>query len=224
MPNRAIAALTEILRPEIDLGKSRLENTVSDRDRHGERAQRDPPPIACERPGAVQTASTYRRLQRVFQHVRLGEHWALPLIIGVLGQHGPWLPARDRTTWPIGKRKVNFLVLARVTRRFRGPLLWTVIESRGCSDTALRMTLINRYLAHFPATTIRMLLADREFAGADWVEFLCETNIPFAIRIRDTLRITTEDGHADCAKLGEAGSFEPVSARAKTPPRAMRHC
>jgi len=25
MPNRAIAALTEILRPEIDLGKSRLE-------------------------------------------------------------------------------------------------------------------------------------------------------------------------------------------------------
>ena len=65
----------------------------------------------------------------------------------------------------------------------------------GCSDTAMRMTLIKRYLAHFPATTIRMLLADREFVGADWMEFPCENNIPFAIRIRDNLRITTEEGH-----------------------------
>ena len=195
MPNRTIAALTEILRPEIDLGKSRLETLclivigmVSARSVNLSH-------IACERPGAVQTASTYRRLQRFFQHVRLGEDWALPLLIGVLGQHGPWLLALDRTNWQIGKREVNFLVLAVVTRRFRVPLLWTVIESRGCSDTAMRIILIKRYLAHFPATTIRMLLADREFVGADWMEFLCENNIPFAIRLRGNLRITTEEGH-----------------------------
>ena len=35
--------------------------------------------IACERPGPTQTASTYRRLQRFFQHVRLERDWALPL-------------------------------------------------------------------------------------------------------------------------------------------------
>ena len=86
-------------------------------------------------------------------------------------------------------------MLALVTRRFRVPLLWTVIESRGCSDTAMRITRIKRFLAHFSATTISMLLPDREFVGADWMEFLCEKNIPFAIRIRDNLRITTEEGH-----------------------------
>jgi hypothetical protein len=143
----------------------------------------------------VQTASTCRRLQRFFQHVRLDEGWALPLLVRLLGQHGSWLLALDRTNWQIGKTEVNFPVLALVTRRFRVPLIWTVIKGRGCSDTGQRIALMKRYLAHFPAKTIRLLLADREFAGAGWMEFLCENNIPFAIRIRDNLRITTEEGH-----------------------------
>ncbi len=195
MPNRAIAALKEILRPEIDLSKSRLETLclivigmVSARSVNLSH-------IACERPGAVLPASTYRRLQRFFQHVRLCEDWAVPLLIRLLGQHGSWLLALDRTNWQIGKTEVNFLVLAVVTRRFRVPLICTVIEGRGCSDTAMRIALMERYLAHFPAMTIRLLLADREFVGAGWMEFLCKNNIPFAIRIRDNLRITTEDGH-----------------------------
>ena len=86
-------------------------------------------------------------------------------------------------------------MLAVVTRRFRVPLIWSMIEGRGCSDTGMRIALIERYLAHFPATTIRLLLADREFVGADWMEFLCKNNISFAIRMRDNLRITREDGH-----------------------------
>jgi hypothetical protein len=195
MPNRAIATLTEILRPEIALSKSRLETLcmivigmVSARSVNLSH-------IACERPGEVQTASTYRRLQRFFQYVCMDEDWALPLLIRLLGQQGSWLLALDRTNWQIGKTEVNFLVLAVVTRRFRVPLIWTVIDGRGCSDTGQRIALMTRYLAHFPATTIRLLLADREFVGAGWMEFLCENNISFAIRIRDNLRITTEDGH-----------------------------
>jgi hypothetical protein len=195
MLNRAITALTEILRPEITLSKSRLETLcllvigmVSARSVNLSH-------VACERPGRVQTASTYRRLQRFFQHVRLDEDWALPLLVRLLGLDKPWLLALDRTNWQIGKTEVNYLVLAVVTRRFRIPLIWTVIKGRGCSNTDARIVLIKRYLAHCPATTIRLLLADREFVGADWMEFLCENNIPFAIRLRDTLRITTEDGH-----------------------------
>src|SRR5690554_6686030 len=68
--------------------------------------------VACERSGTVQTASTYRRLQRFFQHVRLDEDWALPLLIRLLGLKGSWLIALDRTNWQIGKTEVNYLVLA----------------------------------------------------------------------------------------------------------------
>jgi hypothetical protein len=70
-----------------------------------------------------------------------------------------------------------------------------VEDHRGCSDTDMRIALMERYLANFPATTIRLLLADREFVGASWMDFLCKNNIPFAIRVRDNLRIATEDGH-----------------------------
>ncbi len=96
MPNRAITALTEILRPEIDLSKSRLETLclmvlgmVSARSVNLSH-------IACERPGTVQTASTCRRLQRFFQHVRLDEDWTLPLLIRLLGQNGSWLSSDIR--------------------------------------------------------------------------------------------------------------------------------
>ncbi|WP_394156141.1 hypothetical protein [Loktanella salsilacus] len=195
MPNRAIAALTEILRPETELSKSRVETLcLMVLGMVGARSV-NLSHIACERPGMVQTASTYRGLQRFFRHVRLDEDWALPLLIRLLGQHGSWLLALDRTNWQIGKTEMNFLVLALVTRRFRVPLIWTVIEGRGCSDTEMRIALMKRYLAQFPANTIRFFLADREFVCAGWMEFLCENNIPFAIRIRGSLRITTEEGH-----------------------------
>ena len=42
--------------------------------------------VAGERGSSgVQIASTYRRLQRFFQHVRLAPDWAAPLIAGLAG-------------------------------------------------------------------------------------------------------------------------------------------
>lgn len=194
MSHRAIAALQRILRPRVALGKSRLETLcllvigmVSARTVNLGH-------IACERPGSVLTASTYRRLQRFFQHAMLPRDWALPLVADLLGLRGSWMLALDRTQWSIGAREVNYLVLAVVTRRFRVPLIWTVLPRRGNSGTAVRIALIERYLARFAASTVRLLIADREFVGADWLKFLNDHNIPFAIRLREHLRVVTEDG------------------------------
>ncbi len=153
--------------------------------------------LAAERPGSVQVASTYRRLQRFFQHVRLGRDWAAPLVAELAGLRGSraWYLALDRTQWRIGTREVNFLVLAAVTRRYRVPLIWSLIPGRGNSSTRQRIALMRRYLRLFDLSTIRLLLADREFIGRDWTDFLCENNIPFAISLRGDLRITTEEGH-----------------------------
>lgn len=94
----------------------------------------------------------------------------------------------------IGAREVNFLVLAVVTRRFRVPLLWTLLPRAGNSHTRVRIALVRRYLARLPASSIGLLLADREFVGADWLQFLNENKIPFAIRLLENLRVVTEDG------------------------------
>ncbi len=153
--------------------------------------------LAAERPGDALVASTYRRLQRFFQHVRLEQDWAAPIVEKLTGLKGSnkWYLALDRTQWQIGGRDVNFLVLAAVTRRFRVPLMWSMIDGRGCSDTRQRIDLMRRYLDLFGVSSIRMLVADREFVGREWTDFLCENNVPFAIRMRGDLRVTTEQGH-----------------------------
>lgn len=195
MPHGAITALEKILRPHVALSKSRLETLcllvvgmVSARTVNLGH-------IACERPGSVLIASTYRRLQRFFQHVRLGEDWALALVVELLGLSGRWDLVLDRTTWKIGARDVNYLVLAVATRRFRIPLLWTMIPGPGNSSSADRIALVKRYLAHFAPETIRLLIADREFVGAEWIRFLNDNNVPFSIRLREDLRVTDEAGH-----------------------------
>jgi hypothetical protein len=70
-----------------------------------------------------------------------------------------------------------------------------MIRGRGNSSTRQRIALMRRYLKLFEASTIRLLLADREFIGHEWMDFLNETDIPFAIRLRENLRITTQEGH-----------------------------
>lgn len=195
MPHRAITALRGVLRPHLDLSKSRLETLclivvgmISARTVNLTH-------IASERPGSALIASTYRRLQRFFQHVGLHGDWAVPLIVRLLGLAGSWDLALDRTQWRIGSKDVNFLVLAAVTRRHRVPLIWTALDKRGNSATDERVALLRRYLKLFEASTIRWLMADREFVGREWLEFLCENNIKFAIRLKENLRVTTEEGH-----------------------------
>jgi len=152
--------------------------------------------LATERPGKVQLSSTYRRLQRFFQHVRLEQDRAAPMVEKLCGlkESSKWYLALDRTQWQVGGRDVNYLVLAAVTRRFRVPLMWTMIDGRGNSNTRDRIELMQRYLDLFGVESIRFLLADREFVGREWMDFLCENNIPFAIRLRGDLRVTTEEG------------------------------
>jgi hypothetical protein len=116
-------------------------------------------------------------------------------VVRLLGLDGPWHLALDRTQWRLGARDVNVLMLAVVTRRARVPLIWSVLDNRGgTSDSAERIALMRRYLALFGAASVRMLLADREFVGRAWMSFLNENNIPFAIRMKEKLVVTTEDG------------------------------
>ena len=194
MSHQAVTALSRTLRGHVDLGKSRLETLcMLVVGMVGARTV-NLGHIASEAARGVQIASTYRRLQRFFQHVDLGPDWAAMIVASLVGSAAAWTLALDRTNWKIGARDVNFLVLAVVTRRFRVPLFWTLLDGPGNSATETRIALMMRYLAHFPVSTIRLLLADREFIGAEWLKFLNDNKIAFAIRLREDLRVTTEDG------------------------------
>ena len=109
---------------------------------------------------------------------------------------GPWLLCLDRTNWQIGSKHVNVLVLALVTRRHRVPLMWSMMGGRwpGNSPTAARIALMDRHLALFGAGSVKMLLADREFIGGEWLRYLHANNAPFTIRLRENMTVITEAG------------------------------
>jgi len=218
MSHQSVAALSWTLRGHVELGKSRLETLcMLVVGMIGARTV-NLGHVATEAGRGVLIASTYRRLQRFFQHVDLDPDWAVPILARLIGSAGAWTLALDRTNWKIGTRDVNYLVLAVVTRRFRVPLFWTLLDSAGNSATATRVALMQRYLAHFPASSVQLLLADREFIGAEWLKFLNDNNIAFAIRLREDLRVTTEDGSdlALAARLRRAGRTRFFQARLGT--------
>ena len=197
MLQHAIATLGETVRPYVDLSKDRTETLAMIVVAMVSARTVNLSHLASERPGAVLVASTYRRLQRFFQYARPEQDWAAPVVekLSGLKESNKWYLALDRTQWQVGDKDVNYLVLAAVTRRFRVPLMWTMVEGRGCSDTDQRIELMRRYLDMYGAESIRFLLADREFVGHEWMDFLKENNVPFAIRLRIDMRVTTDEGH-----------------------------
>jgi hypothetical protein len=183
--SHALADLQKTLTPHVPLSKSRLETMcLLLLGMIGARTV-NLTHIATERPGRAKVASTYRRLQRFFQHVTLPDDWAVGLVVALIGRPKKWYLCLDRTNWKIGKADVNVLVLAVVTEKFRVPLMWTLLAHCGNSTTAQRIELMRRYLARFDASTVRMLLADREFIGQEWFAFLKEEGIPFVIRVKE---------------------------------------
>lgn len=220
MDHKAITALARTLSPHVRLGKARLETMsliivgmLSARTVNLSH-------LACERPGPTLVASTYRRLQRFFQYVSLDADWSARLIVGMLGLQGQWYLCLDRTNWKIGRAHVNLLVLAISTRRVRVPVLWLPLGRAGNSGAPACIALMQRYLALFGVGSIKMLLADREFIGLEWLHFLNENNIPFAIRMREGMIALNAQGHIRpfSAHLGRArGSRKFCATLQRTP-------
>jgi hypothetical protein len=189
--------------------------------------------LAPERGAAgVKLASTYRRLQRFFQHVRLPQDWVAQAVAGLAGGPQRRVLVLDRTNWKVGTRDINLLVLAAVTRTGTVPLMWTVLDRPGNSGAAARMALLARYIGIFGKDSIAMLLADREFIGAAWLNHLIENDIPFTIRLREGMQATLPDtrqttlatlltgprkGRKAVATL--TGLSAPLHLSAKTPKR-----
>ncbi len=86
--------------------------------------------VASQFAGAAQVSSSYRRLQRFFQHVQLEGDWLAVAVVKLMKIRPPLVLCLDRSNWKIERRDVNILMLAVATRRLRIPLMWTVLDRR----------------------------------------------------------------------------------------------
>lgn len=134
-------------------------------------------------PTTVKKASCYRRVQRFFQNVPFDQDAIALLIAHLFAPDEPWTLSMDRTNWMFGSFKVNILYLAINYKGMSIPLLWVLLDKKGCSNTGERIELMDRFLKIFPKQKIKRLLADREFKGKDWLKYLIKKNWPFCLRV-----------------------------------------
>ena len=149
--------------------------------------------IAPAFPGIAQPDSHYKRLQRLFRHFPLDLNQIARFIARLIP-----LPqfklALDRTNWKFGSSNLNFLVLAIVYRGVAFPLLWTLLDKKGNSNTSERIDIMKRFLTLFGPSSLTCLFADREFIGVEWFRYLIDNNIYFRIRIKCNTQVSNSRG------------------------------
>lgn len=138
--------------------------------------------------------SNYRRVQRFIHEIRFSPHLLSPFLLRLAGIKGPFTLILDRTNWEFGKAKINFLMLSVLGNGWSIPVLWMLLPKKGNSNEEERIELLNRFLSIFGKGVIYNLLADREFIGDKWIEYLITHEIPFDIRIRANMKVNSK-GH-----------------------------
>jgi len=133
--------------------------------------------------------SSLRRIQRFMADYILDSDLIACLIFKLLPHEPPYRLVMDRTNWKFGKNDINVLALTIVYQGVSFPIMISMLDKRGNSNTNERIKMIDRFIRLFGYQTIDCLLADREFVGEDWVNYLNNSKIRYYIRIRENFYV-----------------------------------
>lgn len=162
--------------------------------------------------GRAKPQSHYKRVQRFLRFFELPYAQVARLVVRLLGVPAPWVLTLDRTDWYLGETPLNVMVLGIAYRGVAFPVLWTMLEKKGCSDTAERIALVKEFGRIFGYRAIRYLCADREFIGKDWFSWLRSVDVDFRIRVRENTQVINGRGQlVDIRRLfGAQRTGEPL--------------
>lgn len=152
--------------------------------------------IAKLMPGCVKIESQYRKIQRFFELYNLD----LNLVAKFIYKNIPINKSKliltlDRTNWKFGFFNINILVLGIACDGVSYPILWTMLDKKGNSNTIERIGIIQKYIFLFGNENIECLLCDREFIGKNWFNYLINNaKIAFRIRVKDCYLINKQNG------------------------------
>jgi hypothetical protein len=133
--------------------------------------------------------SSLRRIQRFIASYSLDSDLIARLIFNLLPAQEKLILSIDRTNWKFGQTNINIFMLGIVYKGVAFPLLFTMLDKRGNSNSQERIDLINRFIRLFGKEVIESVVADREFVGEKWLEFLNRNKIRYYIRIRNNFKV-----------------------------------
>lgn len=132
--------------------------------------------------------SSYKRVRRFFSDFSFDRTVIIPIILELFSLKEDLILILDRTNWKWGKKDINILLLSVAFKGIGIPIFWTVSAKAGTSSTADRKDVLKKILEHIGPHRIKAFLADREFIGEEWFQFLKKQKISFVIRIKKNTR------------------------------------
>lgn len=135
------------------------------------------------------SGSSLRRIQRFIASYSLDSDLIACLIFKLLPKQDKLILSIDRTNWKFGQTNINIFMLGIVYKGVAFPLLFSMLDKRGNSNSSERIGLVNRFVNLFGKDVIESIVADREFVGEQWLEFLNRNNIRYYIRIRNNFKV-----------------------------------
>ncbi len=138
---------------------------------------------------STSSESSLRRIQRFIANYSLDSDLIARLVFNLLPKQDNLILSIDRTNWKFGQTNINIFMLGIVYRGVAFPLLFTMLDKRGNSNSQERVDLINRFIRLFGKEVIESVVADREFIGEQWLAFLNQERIRYYIRIRNNFKV-----------------------------------
>ncbi len=134
---------------------------------------------------ATAATSHYRRLIRFFRDYSATSLWIDLIACGLrlLRLKSDYL-ILDGTSWQRPGRWCHLLTLCVVYKGVAIPIVWIDLAKKGTSNFAERKRLFELAFEHYDLSG-RILLADREYIGREWLEYLSLKGLGFVIRSRD---------------------------------------
>ena len=133
--------------------------------------------------------SSLRRIQRFFSSYIFDMDLISKLLYSLIPKQAKQGLTMDRTNWKIGEANINILVIGIVYEGLAFQILFHMMPKFGNSNCAERIAIMEKYDELFGFETIDYLVADREFIGENWLEYLNRNGIKYHIRIRDNFKV-----------------------------------
>jgi hypothetical protein len=150
--------------------------------------------IASAFSGPATVDSSYKRIQRFLRSFDISYSCIARFVVKLVGLPAPWVLSIDRTDWCLTSTPINILTLGICYKGAAFPLLWVMLEKRGCSHDNERIALLSEFDRLFGFQSIEFLCADREFVSKKLFAYLKKNRIDFRIRLRANTLISNRRG------------------------------
>jgi hypothetical protein len=138
--------------------------------------------------GDITQSSKVKQIERTY---RYGADYAdfLTNVVFDIFKNKKTVISLDRTNWFLGATCINAFVAYINCENIGGICGIKMLDNNGGNTSGNdKRKMVENILKQKSAIEIECILGDREFCSADFITFLIECNVPFAIRLKENLK------------------------------------